>query len=286
MTPLTSDFEKLAKTFELETNGTQVSATIIFQLLLLKHGRRNAFAWYDSGNYFEGDDWLNCEIPSSGQKGDNIRLKELKKVAESFGFSLIRERKPTKMEFNHEMIKKEVPFASLTIIQDLEDEMLHRQGSSVTIWILKKELVPKVAAFTGANIPRGHLLEYPDCCISNFVNQKTQLLVDCMTEFYMSFSSNVLNRDPTDQELEAYCFENYHSENVLDYEKRMEDIGKLVEDSRKFFPFISHHACKNCIDDPQSSPSAKLNKTYADFARQIDDTLFKFFNENGIRTNL
>ena len=107
-----------------------------------------------------------------------------------------------------------------------------------------------------------------------------------MTEFYIEFPSNVLNRDPTDQELKAYCFENYHSENVLDYEKRMEDIGKLVEDSRKFFPFISHHACKNCIDDPQSSPSAKLNKTYADFARQIDDTLFKFFNENGIRTNL
>tara|TARA_B100000378_G_scaffold183637_1_gene148722 strand:+ start:75 stop:926 length:852 start_codon:yes stop_codon:yes gene_type:complete len=283
MTHLTSDFEKLAKTFDLETNGTQVSATIIFQLLLLKHGRRNAFALYDRENYFEGDDWLNCEIPSTVQNGDNIRLKELKEVAESFGFSLIREYKPTKMEFNHEMIKKEVSVSD-TIIQDLEDRM--DAGKNATIWILKKELVPKVAAFTGTNIPTGYLLEYPDCCISNFVNQKTQFLVDCMTEFYIEFPSNVLNRDPTDQELKAYCFKNYHNENVLDYEKRMEDINKLAKDSRKFFPFISHHACKNCIDDPQSSPSAKLNKTYADFARQIDDTLFKFFNENGIRTNL
>ena len=138
MTPLTSDFEKLAKTFELETSGTKASATIIFQLLLLKHGQRNAFAWYDRENCFGGDDWLNCEIPSSGQKGDNIRLKELKKVAESFGFSLIRERKPTKMEFNHEMIKKEVNIDD-TVIQDLEDKM--DDGGKTTLWILKKERI-------------------------------------------------------------------------------------------------------------------------------------------------
>ena len=283
MTPLTSDFEKLAKTFDLETNGTKASATMIFQLLLLKHGRRNAFAWYDRENCFGGDDWLNCEIQSTIHNGNSIRLEELKEVAESFGFSLIRERKRLKMEFNHEMIKKEVSVDD-TIIQNLEDEM--DSGGTATIWILKKELVPNIAAFTGANIPRGVLLEYPYCCISNFVNQKTQLLVDCMKEFYLSFPTNTLNRDPTDQDLKAYCFENYHNENVLDYEMRKKAFEKLAEDSRKIFPFISHHACKNCIDDPQSSPSAKLNKTYADFAGQINDNLFNFFNENGIRTNL
>ena len=52
---LTSDFETLAKTFDLETSGTKASATMIFQLLLLKHGRRNAFAWYDHENCFGGD---------------------------------------------------------------------------------------------------------------------------------------------------------------------------------------------------------------------------------------
>ena len=81
MTPLTSDFEKLVKTFDLETNGTVVSATIIFQLLLLKHGRRNAFAWYDHENCFGGDDWLNCEIQSTIHNGNSIRLEELKEVA-------------------------------------------------------------------------------------------------------------------------------------------------------------------------------------------------------------
>ena len=283
MAYLTSDFETLAKTFDLETSGTKASATMIFQLLLLKHGRRNAFAWYDHENCFGGDDWLNCEIQSTIHNGNSIRLEELKEVAESFGFSLIREYKPTKMEFNHEMIKKEVSVSD-TIIQDLEDRM--DAGKNATIWILKKELVPKVAAFTGTNIPTGYLLEYPDCCISEFVDQKTQLLIDCMTEFYMEFPSNVLNRGPTDQELKEYCFENYHSESVSNYDKRIEGFHKQMEDSQKLFPFLSHHACKNCIDNPKSSPSARLNKTYADFARQIDQTLYSFFSEHGMLTNL
>ena len=119
MAYLTSDFETLAKTFDLETSGTKASATMIFQLLLLKHGRRNAFAWYDHENCFGGDDWLNCEIQSTIHNGNSIRLEELKEVAESFGFSLIRERKRLKMEFNHEMIKKEVSVDD-TIIQNLE----------------------------------------------------------------------------------------------------------------------------------------------------------------------
>ena len=284
MTPLTSDFEKLVKTFDLETNGTLVSATIIFQLLLLKHGLRNAFAWIANNMAIEDDDWTNCVVVSTVAKKDSgVRLKELIEIAKSFGFSLVKEdRKPAKMEFNHEMIKKEVNIDD-TVIQDLEDRM--DGGGIPTIWILKKELVPKIASMTGVNISRGHLLEYPDCCISEFVDQKTQLLIDCMTEFYMRFPSNVLNRGPTDQELKDYCFQNYHSESVLDYDERMEEFHKQMEESQKLFPFLSHHACKNCIDNAQSSPSAKLNKTYADFAEQIDDTLFKFFNENGIATN-
>ena len=105
---LTSDFETLAKTFDLDTNGSQASATIIFQLLLLKHGLRNAFAWIANNMTIEDDDWANCVIPSTvSDNYGGIRLKELIEVTKSFGFSLIKEkRKPAKMEFNHEMIKK------------------------------------------------------------------------------------------------------------------------------------------------------------------------------------
>ena len=282
---LGSDFEKLSKIFDLENSGTLVSATIIFQLLLLKHGLRNAFAWIANNMTIEDDDWTNCVIPSTvSDNYGGIRLKELIEVTKSFGFSLIKEkRKPAKMEFNHEMIKKEVNIDD-TVIQDLEDKM--DDGGKTTLWILKKELVPEIASFTGVNIARGKLLEYPDCCISEFVDQKTQLLIDCMTEFYMEFPSNVLNRGPTDQELKEYCFENYHSESVSNYDKRIEGFHKQMEDSQKLFPFLSHHACKNCIDNPKSSPSARLNKTYADFARQIDQTLYSFFSEHGMLTNL
>ena len=138
---------------------------------------------------------------------------------------------------------------------------------------MKHLSIPKVISFVQLKIYSRYIKEIE--CLCHFA---------CL--FYMSFSSNVLNRDPTDQELEAYCFENYHSESVSNYDKRIEGFHKQMEDSQKLFPFLSHHACKNCIDNPKSSPSARLNKTYADFARQIDQNLYSFFSEHGMLTNL
>ena len=46
-----------------------------------------------------------------------------------------------------------------------------------------------------------------------------------------------------------------------------------IETYRKY-PFVFHHACKNCLDDRYSS-TANLNIKYGDFAKKISSSLYR-----------
>ena len=183
------------------------------------------------------------------------------------------------MEFNHKMIKNKVGIDD-TMIQKLESQIGARDvgGSDKFFWFLKEELVPDVVSLTG-NADTGHILEYPDCCINYFVDQKTRVLINCVTD---SFN----NSSTTDEQVIEFCLENYQRDSLLSYQKLLKEFQNHTEESRKLFRFISHQACQNCMDNPQSSPSAKLHETYANFATQIDNKLFSYFDKNGIAINI
>ena len=168
------------------------------------------------------------------------------------------------------------------MIQTLESQIGARdsgKGGDRKFWILKKELLPDISSITGANIPIGHILEYPDCCINYFVDQKTRVLINCVTD---SFN----NSSTTDEQVIEFCLENYQRDSLLSYQKLLKEFQNHTEESRKLFRFISHQACQNCMDNPQSSPSAILNETYTNFAREIDNKLISYFDKNGMAINI
>ena len=276
---LGSDFAELSRKFNFNL-GTSVGkgtmdGTLVFQLLMLKYGIRKAFCWIAYG-FPDVDDWTKLEMPLGDQM---IWLKELKDAVESFGLiTYVQIVGHGGMEFNHKMIKNEVGIDD-TMIQKLESQIGARDvgGSDKFFWFLKEELVPDVVSLTG-NADTGHILEYPDCCINYFVDQKTRVLINCVTD---SFN----NSSTTDEQVIEFCLENYQRDSLLSYQKLLKEFQNHTEESRKLFRFISHQACQNCMDNPQSSPSAILNETYTNFARKIDNKLFSYFDKNGMAIN-
>ena len=170
---LGSDFAELSKKFNLNLGapvekGT-LDVTVVFQLLMMKYGIRKTFCWI-AWDFPDVDDWTKFEMPFGNQM---IWLKELKDIVESFGLIVYVEKLGHGgMEFNHKMIKNKVGIDD-TMIQKLENQIGARDtgGSDKYFWILKKESLPDILSITGANIPTGHILEYPDCCINYFVDQ-------------------------------------------------------------------------------------------------------------------
>ena len=281
MTPsLGSDFAELSRKFNLKLGapvkkGT-MDVTTVFQLLMLKHGIRKTFCWI-APDFPDVDEWTKLDMPFGDQM---IWLKKLKDVVESLGFIVYVENLGQGgMEFNHKMIKNEVGIDD-TMIQKLENQIGARDvgGNDKFFWFLKEELKPDILSMTG-NVSVGRILEYPDCCISYFVDQKTRLLINCITD---SFN----NSFTTDEQVIEFCLEHYHIDSSPPYQKLFKEFENHTEESRKLFRFISHQACQNCMDNPQSSPSAILNETYANFATQIDNKLFSYFDKNGMAINV
>jgi hypothetical protein len=283
---LGNDFEKLSKKFNLNLGASiekgTLDVTVVFQLLMMKYGIRKTFCWI-APNFPDVDDWTKLEMPFGNQM---IWLKELKDIVESFGFIVYaEERSKIVMEFNHKMIKNKVGIDD-TMIQTLESQIGARDSCnygdgkrSRKFWILKKELLPDISSITGANIPIGHILEYPDCCINYFVDQKTRILNDCVIDSF----NNSFTRD---EQVIEFCLENYQRYSYPPFQKLEKEFQNQTAESEKLFRFISHQACQNCMDNPQTSPSAILNETYANFATQIDNKLFSYFDKNGMAINV
>ena len=283
---LGNDFEKLSKKFNLNLGASvekgTLDVTVVFQLLMMKYGIRKTFCLI-APNFPDIDDWTKLEMPFGNQM---IWLKELKDIVESFGFIVYaEERSKIVMEFNHKMIKNKVGIDD-TMIQTLESQIGARDSCnygdgkrSRKFWILKKELLPDISSITGANIPIGHILEYPDCCINYFVDQKTRILNDCVIDSF----NNSFTRD---EQVIEFCLENYQRYSYPPFQKLEKEFQNQTAESEKLFRFISHQACQNCMDNPQTSPSAILNETYANFATQIDNKLFSYFDKNGMAINV
>ena len=279
---LGSDFAELSKKFNLNLGASvekgTLDVTAMFQLLMMKYGIRKTFCWI-AWDFPDVDDWTKLEMPFGNKM---IWLKELKDIVESFGFIVYAEEKSKiVMEFNHKMIKNKVGIDD-TMIRKLENQLGARGKGAPGdpfFWILKKELLPDIEARTGGNVSIGHILEYPDCCINYFVDQKTRVLIDCVTDSY----NNSFTRD---EQVIEFCLENYHRPSYPPFEKLKKEFQNHTAESEKLFRFISHQACQNCMDNPQTSPSAILNETYANFATQIDNKLFSYFDKNGMAINV
>ena len=199
MTPsLGSDFAELSRKFNLNLGASvekgTLDVTVVFQLLMMKYGIRKTFCWI-AWDFPDEDDWTKFEMPFGDQM---IWLKKLKDVVESFGLIVYVEKLGHGgMEFNHKMIKNKVGIDD-AMIQTLESQIGARDSCnygdgkrSRKFWILKKELLPDIEARTGGNVSIGHILEYPDCCINYFVDQKTRILNDCVIDSF----NNSFTRD-------------------------------------------------------------------------------------------
>ena len=280
---LGSDFAELSKKFNLNLGASvekgTLDVTAMFQLLMMKYGRRKTFCWI-AWDFPDEDDWTKFEMPFGDQM---IWLKKLKDVVESFGFIVYVEKLGHGgMEFNHKMIKNKVGIDD-TMIRKLENQLGARGKGAPGdpfFWILKKELLPDIEARTGGNVSIGHILEYPDCCINYFVDQKTRVLIDLLQ--LIPFNDLFTK----DEQVIEFCLENYQRCSYPPFQKLEKEFKNHTAESEKLFRFISHQACQNCMDNPQTSPSAILNETYANFATQIDNKLFSYFDKNGMAINV
>jgi hypothetical protein len=126
--------------------------------------------------------------------------------------------------------------------------------------------------FSDSNV--GKILEYPDCCIDWFVD----------------------NRSSDQEELYAFVMEQFPEgantpvENIIqmmgqvlvpvpESRNRQEKISNHIAESRETMPFIFFQPCDVCIGP--SSPARKLNERYANFTKENYPQLYEIIISEG-----
>ena len=129
--------------------------------------------------------------------------------------------------------------------------------------------------FSDSNI--GKILEYPDCCVNWFVNNKSSGWEE-VYEFVIENTSEGIN-SPAEPLAEMMCQYN-ESDHVRSSKKRIDKIlVNHIAESRNTMPFIFFQPCDVCIGP--SSPARKLNEKYANFAKENYPQLYKIIIDEG-----
>jgi hypothetical protein len=130
------------------------------------------------------------------------------------------------------------------------------------------------SVFSDSNV--GKILEYPDCCIDWFVD----------------------NRSSDQEELYAFVMEQFPEgantpvENIIqmmgqvlvpvpESRNRQEKISNHIAESRETMPFIFFHPCDVCIVSASFVPARKLNERYANFAKENYPQLYEIIISEG-----
>ena len=123
----------------------------------------------------------------------------------------------------------------------------------------------------------GKILEYPDCCVSWFVNNISSGWEEVYA--YLMEQRAVKTYTPIEDVIEM-MEQNFEMHHVHQSNKRIEKI--LIDhigESRNTMPFIFFQPCDVCIGP--SSPARKLNEKYANFAKENYPQLYKIIIDEG-----
>ena len=94
----------------------------------------------------------------------------------------------------------------------------------------------------------GELEEYPDCCISGFVN-------NAWGDFE-EIAKIIGDKPENANEIRQNARNAGMGENVF---RRIKEIMLEYADTRIKYPYVMHQACTTCLNDIKNSPTAKLN---------------------------
>jgi hypothetical protein len=130
------------------------------------------------------------------------------------------------------------------------------------------------SVFSDSNV--GKILEYPDCCVKWFVNNRSLDHEELYT-FVMEHSSegtihSVENIIQMMEENEATSPE---------IENRMRKIFNNIAESRETMPFIFFQPCDICTAPASFLPARKLNEKYANFAKENYPQLYEIIISKG-----
>jgi len=117
----------------------------------------------------------------------------------------------------------------------------------------------------------GTLFEYPECCVQWFVQstwKDKEIAYNYVKEHRLA---------ATNEELLA-GIENFAHHKWMEVPELVQKIKKISLKNnlkvREKFPFVEHQACDSCVDNADS-PTEKLNKIYAKFAKEKYPDLYK-----------
>jgi len=123
----------------------------------------------------------------------------------------------------------------------------------------------------------GKILEYSDCCVSWFVNNRSSGWEEVYA--YLMEQRAVRTYTPIEDVIEMMK-QNYEMYNVHQSNKRIEKILiDHIAESRNTMPFIFFQPCDVCIGP--SSPARKLNEKYANFAKENYPQLYEIIISEG-----
>ena len=114
----------------------------------------------------------------------------------------------------------------------------------------------------------GELFEYPRCCIDWFYQSQWKDLEVCY-EFETSRWGNQYDPQRMAKVMAVRIIAMTNADFLIpELEKRLRKIAfKNDLKVREKFPFVFHQACDSCVDN-RDSPTGKLNKIYAEFAKK------------------
>ncbi len=242
-------------------------------LLLVKNDLRQAY--FDEVTLIHSKYFENCpteqidEIIIEHVKSYEPRIRAINRLHET----------AKRMNLNSQIILQ-IPIdidANTTVPEKIVKEFSTSYSAGKQILIYRdSKIKSSLKQLTSGKQRLGDLLNYPSCCVNWMVKTKTKSLEDCY-----NFAKENLGDHPDD--LIEFLLTNFESDRIPDNEERMDDIiENHVMKTVSTYPFVFHQACTSCLKDNNSS-TAKLNKTYRNFAKEISEKFYQKILDESIK---
>ncbi|MEW6044202.1 MAG: hypothetical protein AB1608_08055 [Thermoproteota archaeon] len=235
-------------------------------LLLVKNKIRRAYfddVSLKKSEYFEDNSDIDSVIIDHLGDAGSMQLKALrylKQISSQIGLQ-VYEARHSYFYLN----KNDV------IPDNILDKFCRNYGYGRFIWVFNDPSVKNaIDDVIQGNIRIGDLLEYPKCCVDWLTETQTTSLIDC---YYLCLNKSLLPL--SDDATVEFLMDYFESDVVPDNEKRILDIKKNhVAKTISKYPFVFHQACSFCLEN-STSPTAKLNQKYGNFAQSISEEFYQ-----------
>jgi len=232
----------------------------LLHLLLIKHGEKKFHILAKGEKYSKNICGLADKLELKWKVVKGTQLFEYQKQVE-----VLEESKIYKVD--------------VSVPQNVMDALGNQINGKSTegVVIAKDENVDDLegSVFSDSNI--GKILEYPDCCVNWFVNNRSSGWEEVYA--FLMEQRAVRTYTPIKDVIEM-MEQNYEMHSVHQSNKRIEKIMiDHIGESRNTMPFIFFQPCDVCIGP--ASPARKLNEKYANFAKENYPQLYKIIIDEG-----